>query len=168
MISIIRQLMNCHVLVKGVFMKLFCVLILLFITVPCFSQAIIIDPTSTTQADDAYTMANMYRMGMGVQKDLNVAFKLNQTAAKLENTDAQLDLGDIHYGGEGTQQSYLKANYWYEKSAEKGNAKAQFNLGYAYLLGQGFSVDYSKARHWFELAVKQEQPSAESSWNNVS
>lgn len=106
-------------------MKPFYVLLLFFISVPCFSEAVTIDPTSTTKADDANSMANMYRMGMGVPKDMKKAFEIYQIAAELGNTDAQVDLGDMYYSGEEAAQSYEKANYWYEKAANKSNAKAQ-------------------------------------------
>ncbi|MCZ7837065.1 tetratricopeptide repeat protein [Atlantibacter hermannii] len=95
-------------------MKPFCVLVLLFISIPCFADTVTIDPTSTTKADDANSMANVYRLGMGVPKDMKKAFELYQIAAELGNTDAQVDLGDMYYYGEETFQSYDKANYWYE------------------------------------------------------
>lgn len=68
--------MNYHVLAKGVFMKSFYVLVLFFISTLCFAETVTIDPTSTTKADDANTIANMYRMGMGVPKDMKKAFEL--------------------------------------------------------------------------------------------
>ena len=40
----------------------------------CFAETVTIEPTSTTKADDANTIANMYRMGMGVSKDMKRAF----------------------------------------------------------------------------------------------
>ncbi|WP_286037308.1 tetratricopeptide repeat protein [Enterobacter asburiae] len=67
-------------------------------------------------------MANVYRLGMGVPKDMKKAFELYQVAAELGNTDAQVDLGDMYYSGEETPQSYEKANYWYEK-ASKNNTR---------------------------------------------
>lgn len=141
-------------------MKLTSCLLLFFIAVPCLAKNVTIDPTSTTKAEDANSMANVYRLGMGVPKDMKKAFELYQVAAELGNTDAQVDLGDFYYGGEETKQSYSQANYWYEKAATKGNATAQLYLGYAYLEGKGVTVDYDKSRYWLELAVKQDQPSA--------
>ena len=149
-----------HAFVKGVFMKPFYGLVLFFISNLCFAETVTIDLTSTTKADDANTMANMYRMGIGVPKDMKKAFELYQIAAELGNTDAQVDLGDMYYSGKESVQSYEKAYYWYEKAANKNNATAQMYLGYAYLNGLGVVIDYDKARNWLELAVKQDQPSA--------
>ncbi|EAN5887724.1 sel1 repeat family protein [Salmonella enterica] len=144
-----------------VFMKSSFYIFLLSISTPVFSQSIVIDPTSAkTKADDANSIANMYRMGMGVPKDMKKAFELYQVAAELGNTDAQVDLGDMYYSGEETSQSYEKANYWYEKAAKNNSAKAQMYLGYAYLNGKGVAVDYDKAKNFLELAVKQGEPSA--------
>ncbi|MDU7961894.1 MAG: thioredoxin family protein, partial [Streptococcus sp.] len=61
-----KPLMFNHAFVKGVFMKPFYVLVLFFTSALCFAETVTIDPTSTTKADDANTIANMYRMGMGV------------------------------------------------------------------------------------------------------
>lgn len=68
---------------KKYFMKLALCLLLLFISATCFSETVTIDPTSTTKADDANSMANIYRMGMGVPKDTKKAFELYQAAAEL-------------------------------------------------------------------------------------
>lgn len=119
-----KPLMFNHAFVKGVFMKPFYVLVLFFTSALCFAETVTIDPTSTTKADDANTIANMYRMGMGVPKDMKKAFELYQVAAELGNTDAQVDLGDMYYYGKETTQSYEKANYWYEKAAKNNSAKA--------------------------------------------
>lgn len=104
-------------------MKPFYVLMLFFISALFFAETITIDSTSTTKADDANSMANVYRLGMGVPKDMKKAFELYQVAAELGNTDAQVDLGDMYYYGEETPQSYEKANYWYEKAAKKTTLK---------------------------------------------
>lgn len=55
-------------------MKPFYLLLLFFISIMCFAETVTIEPTSTTKADDANTIANMYRMGMGVPKDMKRAF----------------------------------------------------------------------------------------------
>ncbi|WP_448669360.1 hypothetical protein [Enterobacter mori] len=54
-------------------MKPFYVLVLFFTSALCFAETVTIDPTSTTKADDSNTIANMYRMGMGVPKDMKKA-----------------------------------------------------------------------------------------------
>jgi len=135
-------------------------LFLIFISACLFSATTIADTISTTRADDANKIANMYHLGMGVPRDMKKAFEFYQIAAELGNTDAQVDLGDMYYYGKETAQTYEKANYWYEKAAKNGNATAQMNLGYAYLNGKGVEMNYVKARNWLEIAVKKGQPSA--------
>lgn len=141
-------------------MKFVCFLLLSFAVTSCSSRDVAIDPTWSTPAEDAYTIANMYRSGFGVPQDRELAFKLYKKAAELGNIQAQQELGDIYYFGEETKQSYSKANYWYEKAAKSGNADAQMKLGYAYMNGEGFTVNYGKAKYWLQLADKQDQPGA--------
>ncbi len=80
----------------------------LSIAAPCFAETVVIDPTSTTKADDANSMANVYRLGMGVPKDMKKAFELYQVAAELGNADAQIDLGDMYYYGRGNHSELRK------------------------------------------------------------
>lgn len=126
----------------------------IIIATSCVSQPTNIDLATETNADDLYTIANMYSSGFGAPKDIDTAFKLYEKAARLGNVDAQLAVGDFYYDGTEVQRSYSKAKYWYEKSARGGNAISQSNLGYMYLNGEGVSVDNKTARFWFELAVK--------------
>ncbi|WP_312982775.1 tetratricopeptide repeat protein [Atlantibacter sp.] len=134
-------------------MKPFYGLVLFFIFTLCFAESFTINPTSTSKADDANSIANMYRMGMGVPKDMKKSFELYQVTAELGNTDAQVDLGDMYYSGKETSQSYEKANYWYEKAAKNNSAKAQMYLGYVYLNGKGVAVDYDKAKKFLSLQL---------------
>ena len=82
----------------------------------------------------------------GELEDLTV--KANQGDA-----DAQLNLGNRYYNGEGVPQDYKQAVYWYTKAAEQGYASAQFNLGLMYGNGQGVPQDYKQAYIWFSLAA---------------
>lgn len=40
-------------------------------------------------------------------------------------------LGDCYYEGQGVEQDYSQAVYWYRKAAEQGVAEAQCNVGVA-------------------------------------
>ena len=49
-------------------------------------------------------------------------------AAAQGDAEAQYQLGDIYYYGEGVSKNYTRAVEWYRKSANQGNAIAQNNL----------------------------------------
>ncbi len=52
--------------------------------------------------------------------------------AKKGNADAQFELGNMYYFGEGVKVDYKKAFYWTKKSAENGKKLAFFNLSKMY------------------------------------
>ena len=79
------------------------------------------------------------------------------------NAEAQNNLGVAYYNGEGVEQSYSKAVYWYQKSAEQGNAVAQNNLGVSYYNGEGVEQSYSKAVYWCQKSA--EQGNADAQYN---
>ena len=67
--------------------------------------------------------------------------------AEQGDAEAQFNLGNIYYTGEGVTQDYELAFEWYQKAAHQGHTKAQFNLGTMYYNGQGAprSLIYSYA-----------------------
>ena len=75
--------------------------------------------------------------------------------AEQGDTDAQNDLGDKYYYGQGIDQNYPEAVKWYRKAAEQGNSDAQYNLGYMYQYGKGVIQNYSKAINWYRKATEQ-------------
>ena len=56
----------------------------------------------------------------------------------------------MYFDGDGVDQDYSKAEYWYQKSAEQGNPEAQHNLGVIYYKGEGVARNFEKAKYWFE------------------
>ncbi|HEX7677375.1 MAG TPA: tetratricopeptide repeat protein [Thermoanaerobaculia bacterium] len=68
-------------------------------------------------------------------------------------TDAQIELADMFYNGEGVAQSYSRALYWYEQAAGAGVARAETQLGWMHTRGIGTKLDRSKAAIWFQKAA---------------
>ena len=73
---------------------------------------------------------------------------------------AQNDLGVCYYNGDGVEQDYEKAVYWFTKAAEEGLVEAQNNLGLLYY-GEGGWQDYEKAVYWLTKAAEQGHASAQ-------
>lgn len=74
-----------------------------------------------------------------------------------ENGDvnAQYNLGERYYFGNGVKHSYTKAAHWYRKAASAGDSKAQKRLGDCYRAGQGIPKDYNLAVYWYGKAAQQ-------------
>jgi alpha/beta superfamily hydrolase len=69
--------------------------------------------------------------------------------------EAQFNLGNMYYNGQGVLQDYKEAVKWYTKSAEQGLVQAQFNLGNMYRKGQGVLQDYKEAVKWYTKSAEQ-------------
>jgi TPR repeat protein len=82
--------------------------------------------------------------------------KWYRPAAAQGNSEAQLKLGAMYYGGSGVPRDYAEAVRWYRLSATHGNAEAQFDLGSMYREGNGVTSNYTLAHMWANLAAAQE------------
>lgn len=71
------------------------------------------------------------------------------------DAEAQNELGDCYYYGEGVEEDLNKAFEWFKKSAEQGNADAQYSLGWCYENGQGVDEDKQAAFDWYKKSSEQ-------------
>ncbi len=85
---------------------------------------------------------------------------INQKAAN-GDLQAQLDLADRYYKGDGLTQDYTQAAHWYKKLAETGVANAQLTLGLMYAKGEGVKRDDLEAVRWLTQAAEQRMPMAQ-------
>ncbi|RHZ88391.1 hypothetical protein Glove_23g90 [Diversispora epigaea] len=94
-------------------------------------------------------LADMYRKGIGVEKDLNKAY---QIYSKLSNEGsfimASTDVADCYRHGFGVEKNEEKAFKLYLKSAEKGITVAQNRVGWCYRFGIGTPKDAAKGFPW--------------------
>jgi len=73
-------------------------------------------------------LAERYRSGKGVPKDMSKAAELYQKAADQGNHYAQNDLGMLYENGEGVPKDLNKARELYQKAADQGDTWAIENL----------------------------------------
>ena len=91
---------------------------------------------------------------------INIAFAqtftVDEIKRKAEQGDAkaQFSLGAMYAKGQGVQQDFAQAKFWYEKAAEQGDVRAQCGLGVMYTTGQGVKKDLAQAKFWLEKAAK--------------
>lgn len=85
--------------------------------------------------------------------DLTPIGKL-QAAAERGDPKAQSALGYAYNAGEGVEQDYQKAAFWYEQAARRGNRTAQINLAGMYSRGKVYPQDKSFALFITNIARK--------------
>jgi len=89
-------------------------------------------------AKQLLAMANMYRIGEGVEKNPARAFDLYRRAAMTGNAEAQYQLATMYLESETISQSEDEAMKWLERAAAQGHKNAKF--AYSYLLDNMYYV----------------------------
>ena len=107
----------------------------------------------------AVEMAEMYRLGEGVEKNEQKALTLYAQAAELKNPQAQYFLGKRSY--EDNPPNYKDAFAWFSNAAEQGYAPAQYMTGYMLLQGQGTPRSQKLAVDFFTRSAQQEYSAAQ-------
>lgn len=103
-----------------------------------------------------YYRGEGYIPGVGVAtQDLVKAVNYFHRAAEKGNVNAQVNLGNCYYFGEGVVQDKAQAVKWFQKAAEQGDADAQANLGNCYYSGEGVAQDKEQAVKWLYKAAEQ-------------
>jgi TPR repeat protein len=100
-------------------------------------------------------VAIFYSLGMGVEKDDELAVFWWRKAAEQGEATAQSLLGLKYQEGRGVAKDYEKAAFWLRKAAEQGMPQAQRFLGDSYQSGQGVEKDMTQATFWWRKAAVQ-------------
>ena len=95
-------------------------------------------------------VAEIYRDGAGIKRDLNAAVHWYKLAAERGDRNALFAVGLAALRGEGMAQDKNLAKDWFEKAAAKGHAAALYNLGV--LAIEGDIQDFRAAAAWFRRA----------------
>lgn len=107
-----------------------------------------------TDAEPALmNLAEKYRRGINVAKNLGVAKTLYERVYEIHGKDAgeaARKLGDIYDG----EHNYEAAFGWYQKGAETGNSYVMYNLGRYYQYGHGVTQNISNAKEWYQKALE--------------
>ena len=90
-----------------------------------------------------------------VDKDKREAMRWLRKAAEQGDAEAQTNLGDACWKGEGVDNDLREAVHWWRKAAVQGYTKAQYNLAGAYLDGRGVDKDKREAVRWWRKGAKQ-------------
>lgn len=100
----------------------------------------------------------IYQQGMEdlslatTRSDSIKAFKKVKQAADRGDESAIYTMGAAFYYGQGLEQDYDKALYWFEKAKEAGSVGAYYHLGLMLLYGYGVPKNESKGVEYLEFA----------------
>lgn len=97
-------------------------------------------------------VGEMYRYGVGTEKNEKKAFSYYEKAAKLGDVDGIVKVGRAWMNGIGVSTDYQKALYYFEKAAEQDNPEAMVLTAYQYENGKGVKVDYERSLEWLARA----------------
>jgi TPR repeat protein len=86
------------------------------------------------------------------RRDYATALRLMRPLAEQGNVEAQINLGNMYFDGNGVTQDYAESVKWYLLAAAHGSADAQIALGFLYEYGDAVPQDYVQAHKWFDLA----------------
>ena len=97
-----------------------------------------------------------------VVKDFITAYPICLEAAAKGDSDAQFNLGQLYYNGEGVKQDYAEAAAWFRKAAEQGYPAAEARLADMYFTGTGVPKDAAQVIAWTRRAANTETLKAKS------
>lgn len=89
--------------------------------------------------------ANATIMPAGVNRDYVKATDLWIKAANKGLIEAQFQVGQCYFNGEGVQQSYVEAVKWWQLAANQEHTKSIFKLSCCYRNGTGVKKDLVKS-----------------------
>ncbi len=97
-----------------------------------------------------HNMGNLYRKGLGVEKDLPKAFELYLYAAERGHVEDMSNVGYMYMQGQGVKQDYAQALKWLSLAAEQNWSWALDKIGLIYMKGLGTKADMDKAIDYFQ------------------
>lgn len=84
--------------------------------------------------------------GSKMKQDYTKAREYYERTAKLDNSDALINLGNIYRNGFEVTRNFEKVRECYEKAIKLNNSYAMVNIGSLYPQGLGVKKDYEKDR----------------------
>jgi TPR repeat protein len=107
-------------------------------------------------------LADAYFIGrLGVAENQAEAVRWLRKAAAQNFANAQLNLGNCYWRGQGVDKDVTEAMKWYRKAAEQNVPEAQYNLGVGYRDGQGVPKDEGEMVKWYRRAAEQNYADAQ-------
>lgn len=100
-----------------------------------------------------YNLGLIYRDGLGVSPNRQLALEWFTKAAEQGYAPAQFELGSLYYTGTGVEQDYETAFSLFQRAAAQDHALAQYTLGIMYDNGRGVRRNELRALDWYRLSA---------------
>ncbi len=100
-------------------------------------------------ASAARNLGYCYAIGLGVERNKELAAKLYIKAAEAGNAKAMCNIGVLYSYGNGVEQDFAKAAEWYRRSAEGGCSRGMTDYACCLRDGKGVERDPELAAEWF-------------------
>lgn len=100
-----------------------------------------------------YIVAEMYRNGQGVLKNIAQSVSWCKKAAIGGNIEAQFKMAELYNHGEIFEANLEQAAEWYRSAASNGSVAAAYQLGLLYHEGRGVIQSDVQAMRYFEQAA---------------
>lgn len=103
-------------------------------------------------------VGHLFFSGNGVPRSPEIAFGYFKAAAT-KSAQAGYNLGQCHFGAQGTEQNTAKALEAWKKAAEMGSGRAASSAAMIYLAGDGVPADPAEGLRLAKRAVELNDPS---------
>jgi TPR repeat protein/uncharacterized membrane protein YhaH (DUF805 family) len=117
------------------------------------------------QSEEAGSLSIQQAKAAYERGNIAESIRLSRLLAEQGNADAQYDIGQFYYFGEGVTKDYSEAIKWYRLAAAQGHTGAETNLGVMYEKGLVVTQNYAESLKWYRLAAAQGGPYAQ---NNLA
>ena len=104
--------------------------------------------------DAHYYLAELYRQGLGVKRNLDVAMDYSQRAVKNNSTLAPRQLAQFYEAGEAVMRDPIAALQMYEEGARRGDAQASYQAGYYLAYGTNTKQNFFEAISYLQRAIE--------------
>ncbi len=120
--------------------------------------------TPLAQQNDAnaqHRIAVMYRHGMGMGVDHQLALDWYKKAADNGHLKAQTSVAAMLYFAMGIKADWPQAAHYWSLAAQQGDGKSQESYGLMLIQGEGGAQNFKKAALWLSMAARQQRPRAQ-------
>lgn len=100
-------------------------------------------------ASAARNLGYCYAVGIGVERNKELAAKLYIKASEAGNAKAMCNIGVLYSYGHGVELDFSKAAEWYRRSAEGGYSRGMTNYACCLRDGKGVDKNPELAAEWF-------------------
>lgn len=119
------------------------------------------------QPEACRSLGDMYREGLGIDKDSKKAVFWYREAVKHGDSAAKAHLAYSLLDGVGVETDIALGMRLLTEAAHDGVVQAQFSLGQLYRTGRGVGKSITEAVKWFEMAAEQGYVEAQTSLGNL-